>query len=587
MTPIAPKPKAYSYIRFSSPEQMKGDSYRRQSEATRQYVLEHGLDLDEALMFKDEGVSAFKGKHAKVGALSRFLDAVDQGQIRPGSYLILENLDRLSREDVHTAYNLLSSILERGVVVVTLQDRSVYTKASISENFGLLMMSLLSMHRAHQESAVKSDRLSKSWQHKREDAKEKGKAMTSTCPQWLKLDKGTGKYLVLEDRADIVRRIFAETLGGRGALAIESQFNREGIPAFGKSAGWHASYIKKILGNEAVFGRLQPHTTKQIEGKRVPVGDYVDAYYPEIVDRETFYRSQAMRQERRIPGGRTVAKFSNLFTGLVKCGGCGATMAFDNKGTGPRRGTYLVCTAAKRKVGTCKRHAWQYPLAQTHILLNLHSLDYRELLPDIARQAQDEARQTEERLEALHAELMATTTQMDNATDLLLVDPANQGLLRAQARLVTKRNELESNIEVATSLLESARSRSFEAEAVADESKSAFRAFIAAEEEGEPGQVYEMRRRMHQLLLRQVGSIKFNPDRSPESPFHGIIEIAFKGTGRLHRIKVEKGQKSSKGYRVMLDGTEVLHVVEPDAVWPPDGVLMSGAALGYLFGLDT
>ncbi len=584
-TTTGPRPKAYSYIRFSSPEQAKGDSFHRQYEATRQYALEHGLDLDEDLMFKDEGVSAFKGKHAKDGALSRFLAAVEQGAIRPGSYLIIENLDRLSREDPNTAYRLLSGILGSGIVVVSLQDRQTYTPESFARDFTQLLVSLLTMHRAHQESVVKSERLSKAWKHKREDAREKGKAMTSTCPQWLKLDKAIGKYTPIPDRVGVVERIFRETLEGKGANTLARKFNAESIPPFGRASGWWDSYVKKILANEAVFGRLQPHTTKLVEGRRVPVGEPVDGYYPAVVDQETFYRAQAMRQERRIPGGRTVAKFSNLFTGLVKCGTCGSTMAFDNKGIGPRRGTYLVCSAAKRKLGTCKRHAWRYPQAQAHILLNLHSLDYRTLLPDIARQAQDEALALEQRLEGLRSELGATTVKVDNVADQIAESPS-QALRRALDKLEAKEQELEARLVLASSQLETARSRSLEAEAVADESEDAFRAFIDAEHEGEPGQVYEMRRRMHQLLLRQLDSIKFHPAHSPDSSFHGIIEIAFKGTASIHRIKVEKGQKSSKGYRVLKGGAEVLHVVEPDAVWPPEGRIMNMASMGYLFDIE-
>lgn len=586
MNPTTPRPRAYSYIRFSSPEQAKGDSYHRQDEAARKYALEHGLDLDEELSFKDEGVSAFKGKHTKEGALGKFLEAVAQGVIRPGSYLLIENLDRLTREDPNTAFRLLSDILGRGITVVTLHDRQTYTPESFAKDFTQLMVSLLTMHRAHQESVVKSDRLSKSWEHKREDARTQGKAMTSTCPQWLKLDKAIGNYTVLEDRAEVVRRIFRETLDGKGATMLARQFNVEGVPAFGRAKGWWESYIKKILANEAVFGRLQPHSTKQVEGKRVPVGEPVDGYYPAIVDRETFYRAQAMRQARRIPGGRTVARFSNLFTGLVKCGVCGATMAFDNKGTGPRRGTYLVCSEAKRKVGACQRHAWRYPQAQAHILLNLHRLDYRTLLPDIARQALDEARQLEQQLDALRAEHAETTTKVDNATELLITNPTNLGLLRAQTRLEARQRELEASITAATGQLEMARRRSQEAEVVADESEDAFKAFIKAEHEGEPEMVYEMRRKMHQLLLRQLERITFHPAPRADSSFHGFIDIAFKGTARLQRIKVEKGQRASSGYRVNEDGTEVLSVMEPDAVWPPEGRVLAGEDLGYLLGLD-
>uniref|UniRef100_B8DJ05 Recombinase n=1 Tax=Nitratidesulfovibrio vulgaris (strain DSM 19637 / Miyazaki F) TaxID=883 RepID=B8DJ05_NITV9 len=583
--PPIPKPKAYSYIRFSSPEQMKGDSYRRQYEASQNYALEQGLDLDEEFTFKDEGVSAFKGKHTREGALGKFIEAVDQGAIRPGSYLIIENLDRLSREDPHTAYRLLSGILSRGITVVALQDHQIYTPESYANDFTQLLVSLLTMHRAHQESVVKSNRLSKAWAHKREDARTQGKAMTSTCPQWLKLDKTTGRYTVLEDRAEVVRRIFKETLDGKGATMLASQFNVEGIPTFGRAKGWWNSYIKKILTNEAVFGRLQPHTLKQVEGKRVPVGEPVDGYYPAIVDRETFYLAQAMRLGRRIPGGRIVARFSNLFTGLVKCGVCGATMAFDNKGTGRKGGTYLVCSEAKRKVGACQRHAWRYPQTQAHILLNLHRLDYRNLLPDIARQALDDANQLEQQLEALLAEHADTTTKVDNATDLLITNPNNLGLLRAQTRLETKQRELETRIAAAKNQLETARRRSQEAELVAGESDDAFKAFIKAEHEGEPEKVYEMRRKMHQLLLRQLERITFHPASKPDSPFHGIIDITFKGTARLQRIKVEKGQRASTGYRVNEDGTEVLSVMEPDAVWPPEGRLLAGQDLGYLLGI--
>jgi len=40
----AMQPKAYSYVRFSSPEQATGDSLRRQTELSEQYASQHGLD---------------------------------------------------------------------------------------------------------------------------------------------------------------------------------------------------------------------------------------------------------------------------------------------------------------------------------------------------------------------------------------------------------------------------------------------------------------------------------------------------------------------------------------------------------------
>ena len=54
-------PLAYSYLRMSTPEQLKGDSLRRQTEATKKYADLNGLTLDQSLKLEDLGVSAFKG----------------------------------------------------------------------------------------------------------------------------------------------------------------------------------------------------------------------------------------------------------------------------------------------------------------------------------------------------------------------------------------------------------------------------------------------------------------------------------------------------------------------------------------------
>jgi DNA invertase Pin-like site-specific DNA recombinase len=62
------KSKAYSYVRFSTPDQAKGDSYRRQTEAASEYAHANNLELDTELTFTDLGVSAFRGANAKTGA---------------------------------------------------------------------------------------------------------------------------------------------------------------------------------------------------------------------------------------------------------------------------------------------------------------------------------------------------------------------------------------------------------------------------------------------------------------------------------------------------------------------------------------
>ncbi len=56
------QPGAYSYVRFSTPEQSKGDSLRRQEEKAEAYCQRHGWAMDRTLTLRDLGVSAFRGR---------------------------------------------------------------------------------------------------------------------------------------------------------------------------------------------------------------------------------------------------------------------------------------------------------------------------------------------------------------------------------------------------------------------------------------------------------------------------------------------------------------------------------------------
>lgn len=114
--------RAYSYVRFSTPEQAKGRSYDRQIELASAYAEEHGLELAD-LTFKDLGVSAFRGKNAQTGALRAFLKALEDGDIPSGSYLLVESLDRITRNSIIEAQALFMLIIRAGIILVTLLDK--------------------------------------------------------------------------------------------------------------------------------------------------------------------------------------------------------------------------------------------------------------------------------------------------------------------------------------------------------------------------------------------------------------------------------------------------------------------------------
>jgi len=120
------RPKAYSYVRMSTEGQLQGDSLRRQVERSRDYAAQQDLDLDETAAFHDIGVSAFRGENLRRGALRRFLEAVQEKKIARGSYLLVESLDRFSRDEVINAHPEFVQLVRAGIIVVTLIDKKVY-----------------------------------------------------------------------------------------------------------------------------------------------------------------------------------------------------------------------------------------------------------------------------------------------------------------------------------------------------------------------------------------------------------------------------------------------------------------------------
>ena len=372
---MTPLPKAYSYIRFSTPEQSQGDSLRRQLEASRKYAEKKGFALDETLTVKDLGVSAFSGANVTKGSLGKFLQAVEDGTIPIGSILIVESLDRLSRDQILTALSLFTSIIEQGITIVTLADGQEYNKETVNSDFSKLIISITSMARAHEESAMKSKRVSESWANKRKNIGKR--KLTSKCPNWLKLNKKTQTFEKIPERVKIVKRIFKLHEDGHGAYTICSIFNKEGVKTLGRSKSWRSSNVKKILHSKATIGQFQPHTAQIIDGKKVrqKVGDPIIDYYPRIISDETFYATQDRLSKKFKRGGRR-GFMRNLFTHLVHCGYCGAKTHFQICASRH----YLRCDQSKANRG-CDARYFQYTEFEKIFLNEVQELDVSSIIP--------------------------------------------------------------------------------------------------------------------------------------------------------------------------------------------------------------
>lgn len=160
------KTRAFSYWRFSDVKQSKGDSRRRQMDWGPKICEAKGWLLDQSLKLSDEGVSAFRGRNAATGALAAFLQAIKTGKVIAGDVLLVESLDRLSREEIDPAYDLFRSILKAGVSIQTREPERFYQKENLN-NIASILEALIYMERANNESRTKSMCGAEWWKNRR------------------------------------------------------------------------------------------------------------------------------------------------------------------------------------------------------------------------------------------------------------------------------------------------------------------------------------------------------------------------------------------------------------------------------------
>lgn len=373
-----PRP-AYSYIRMSSGKQIRGDSRRRQLEASIKYAAQNDLELIDNIdgtKLEDLGVSAYKGEHIEKGALGIFLKAIENNKIQKNSVLIIESLDRLSRDKLTESMPNFLNIINRGIEIVTLSDNQRYTSEIINNNPTSLIISLTVMIRANEESETKSKRSKAAWDTKRKNAIYK--LVTKRSPYWIKYSESDKKFILIEDRAEIVRKIFNMAISEGGLYVISKYLDEQNVPTFGKAKNWNRSYISYMLRNRAVLGEYQPHIIEN--GKSIPTEEPIKNYYPAVVTEDIFFQAQSAIERRYAKHrGRKGKDFVNLFQGLIFCGKCGDKMNFRTQVVSGI--TYKKFNCNKRDDnGGCNMEGWNADTFQKILLSHLKEVDFSSLI---------------------------------------------------------------------------------------------------------------------------------------------------------------------------------------------------------------
>ena len=241
---------AYSYVRFSSTRQRRGLSLKRQLEATEAYAKKMGLALDQSLTLHDLGMSAYRSKNLKEGALGIFLQAVSSGKVKPGSVLIIESLDRLSRDTFDEAMALFLDIIRAGIDIHTLNPERQYDKQALKKNPALIVEAIITQLRANEESEIKSYRSRKNWLKKFSGAATK--PITASVPRWLEVIEG--KIRIKPHAAQIIMQMVKLAIAGKNCTQVAQYLIANGIRSWTGNDLWDRCYVLTVLRSRALIG---------------------------------------------------------------------------------------------------------------------------------------------------------------------------------------------------------------------------------------------------------------------------------------------------------------------------------------------
>lgn len=275
--------RAILYARVSGDDRGKeGRNLAGQLEMGRDYAKEKGYQVAEELAEDDRGAS---GAEIDLPQLNRIRELAHNGAF---DVLVVRELDRLSR-----------SLAKQLIVEEELKKAGVRVEYVLAEYEdtpeGRLNKHIRATIAEYEREKIR-ERMVRGKRNKVKD----NKLIKNKRPVYgyEYTENGEG-FIVIEERARIVRGIFEWYLEGIGTLRIAAELNRLGVPTPAGGKQWRPSTVRVILTNRAYigewyFGRVN---RKKQGGKWVitknPKENHLIVTIPTIINLETFDAAQA------------------------------------------------------------------------------------------------------------------------------------------------------------------------------------------------------------------------------------------------------------------------------------------------------
>lgn len=506
---------ALIYARYSTSEQ-RGFSLERQQTLGGQFATERGWAVEKTIT--DEGRSAFHGANRYEGASLHEFEIEARNGLHQGKVLVVENIDRLSRQGAKAAAQLIWALNENGVDVATYHDAHIYRASASGEMLDIFKLVILAQQ-AHDESDKKSKRTSATWQKRFERiASGTETGPIPNTPMWV--DRVDGELVLNEHRARVLNDIYDLYIDGVGIHRIVTILHDREEPSWTPveqrrgNNGWFYSYIYRLLTKRTVLGEYVTHDGRTLSA----------AFWPQAITAEKWNRAQAALALRK--GNQKTTKTQgnrNLLSQMVFCDQCGGGAHFrhqiDKGQTYTRRSGEIVtyrrndhrrlrCDKARRKHDCDNGTILNYDVVEATIL--------NELLPRLVegRAENDATAGLHQRIAELVRVRDADQTRLDNLIDAL-ADGGSKAIVQRIAALEAQVEQQARAIEAAQKTL------AIETAKPAGEDDAALVAGLRAELNSDDDEVrihargranMSLRRLIKRIAITNTGGFRIEPD---------------------------------------------------------------------------
>ena len=346
------------YERLSHDDDLMGESnsISNQKQMLSEYAESHGLT--PYIHFTDDGISGTR--FDRPGFVS-MMDAIKAGQI---GTVIIKDMSRLGRDYLMVG-QIQEMLRQKQVRLIAINDG--HDSLNGDDDFLPFRNIMNEWYAKDTSKKIRSTFKAKG---------NSGKHVASTTPYgYLKDPENKEHWIVDEEAAQVVRRIFQMTMDGYGPYQIAKKLKEDQveIPAVHMArhgAGlwqgrvdeikdpyaWGSSTVAGILKKREYLGHtVNFKTRKHFKDKK---SHYVsednwtvfEDTQEAIIDQETFDNVQRIRKNvRRYPDGWGEA---HPLTGLMYCADCGAKMYVHRVNNGKRIPQYTCSAYSKVSVGT-------------------------------------------------------------------------------------------------------------------------------------------------------------------------------------------------------------------------------------------